>query len=160
MNYTLEVKGMHCASCVGRVERALARVPGVELAVVSLLGEKASVHGNDQVTSQQLMQAVEKAGFQASSSQPVQAPDLLARWSVGLLLGALIMTGVFLQSAYDMYDPDYGYTVLLGIGGVFVMGVGALLAGVVLMIVWNIVAPPFFRGETLHHDTPVLVPDV
>ena len=85
---------MHCASCVGRVERALARVPGVELAVVSLLGEKASVHGNDQVTSQQLMQAVEKAGFQASSSQPVQAPDLLARWSVGLLLGALIMTSM------------------------------------------------------------------
>ena len=76
------------------------------------------------------------------------------------LLGALIMTGVFLQSAYDMYDPDYGYTVLLGIGGVFVMGVGALLVGVALMIVWNIVAPPFFRGETLHHDTPVLVPDV
>ena len=85
---------MHCASCVGRVERALARVPGVELAVVSLLGEKASVHGNDQVTSQQLMQAVEKAGFQASSSQPVRAPDLLARWSVGLLLGALIMTSM------------------------------------------------------------------
>ena len=47
----------------------------------------------------------------------------------------------------------------MGIGGVFVMGMGALLAGVVVMIIWNIVAPPFFRGETLHRDTPVLVPD-
>lgn len=90
-NYTIEVKGMHCASCVGRVERALARVPGVELAVVSLLGEKASVRGNHQVTPEQLVQAVEKAGFQASSSQPVQVPNLLARWLVGLLLGSLIM---------------------------------------------------------------------
>ena len=91
MHFTLEVKGMHCASCVGRVERALGKVPGVELAVVSLLGEKASVHGNDQITSQQLVQAVEKAGFQASSNQPLQAPKLLARWVVGLTLGALIM---------------------------------------------------------------------
>ena len=96
VHYTLEVKGMHCASCVGRVERALGKVPGVELAVVSLLGEKASVHGNDQVTSQQLVQAVEKAGFLASSSQAVQAPNLLARWMVGLLFGTLIMGGMSL----------------------------------------------------------------
>ena len=75
------------------------------------------------------------------------------------LLGGLIMAAVFVRSAFDMYDPDYGYTVLMGIGGVFVMGMGALLAGVVVMIIWNIVAPPFFRGETLHRDTPVLVPD-
>ena len=75
------------------------------------------------------------------------------------LLGALIMTAVFVKSAIDMYNPDYGYTVLFDIGGVFVMGVGALAAGVVCMIIWNILAPPFFRGETLHRDTPVLVPD-
>lgn len=75
------------------------------------------------------------------------------------LLGGLIMAGVFVKSAIDMYDPDYGYTVLFDIGGVFVMGMGALLAGVVFMIIWNIIAPPFFRGETLHRDTPVLVPE-
>ncbi len=75
------------------------------------------------------------------------------------LLGAVIMTAVFVKSAIDMYDPDYGYTVLFDIGGVFVMGIGSLLAGVVFMIIWNVIAPPFFRGETLHHDTPILVPD-
>ena len=91
MNFTIEVKGMHCASCVGRVERQLARVPGVELAVVSLLGEKASVQGNDQVTSESLVQAIEKAGYQASASQPVRPVALWPRWSLGLLLGSLSM---------------------------------------------------------------------
>jgi len=91
MNFTIEVKGMHCASCVRRVERQLARVPGVELAVVSLLGEKASVQGSDQVTSQSLVQAIEKAGYQASASQPVRPVALWPRWSLGLLLGSLSM---------------------------------------------------------------------
>ncbi len=91
MNFTIEVKGMHCASCVGRVERQLAKVPGVELAVVSLLGEKASVQGSDQVTSQSLLQAIEKAGYQASASQPLRPVALWPRWSLGLLLGSLSM---------------------------------------------------------------------
>lgn len=81
---------MHCASCVGRVERALSKVPGVETAVVSLLSEKASVRG--QVTSEQLVQAIEKAGFQAASSGPIEAPALLPRWALGLVLGAISMT--------------------------------------------------------------------
>ena len=48
------------------------------------------------------------------------------------LLGALLLTGAFVKSAIDMLDPDYGYTVIFGIGGVFVVGVGSLLLGVVL----------------------------
>lgn len=50
-------------------------------------------------------------------------------------------------------------TVISDRGGVFVMGIGALLLGVVLMIIWQLKAPPFFRGETLHQDTPILVPE-
>src|SRR3546814_6815156 len=45
------------------------------------------------------------------------------------LLGALMLTYAFVQSAIDMYDVDYGYTVLLGIGGTFVVGIGALAVG-------------------------------
>ena len=36
---------------------------------------------------------------------------------------------------------------------------GHHMVGLVLMIIWRIVAPPFFRGETLNRDTPTLVPD-
>ena len=32
-----------------------------------------------------------------------------------------------------MFNPNYGYTVLFGIGGVLVIGIGALLLGVVLV---------------------------
>ncbi|KJC63239.1 amino acid/polyamine/organocation transporter, APC superfamily [Agreia bicolorata] len=77
------------------------------------------------------------------------------------LLGGLMLTAAFVQSAIDMLDPDYGYTVLFGIGGVFVIGVGSLLVGAVVMVVWYFFpsAKPFFRGESLNRETPVLVPE-
>src|SRR6202795_1430566 len=37
------VKGMHCAACVGKVERALLGVPGVKTAAVNLATERATV---------------------------------------------------------------------------------------------------------------------
>jgi P-type Cu+ transporter len=40
---TLPVRGMHCAACVGKVERVLAGVPGVEEASVNLATERATV---------------------------------------------------------------------------------------------------------------------
>ncbi|HEY0136840.1 MAG TPA: heavy metal-associated domain-containing protein, partial [Nannocystis sp.] len=39
----LPIEGMTCASCVSRVEKALAKVPGVERASVNLATESASV---------------------------------------------------------------------------------------------------------------------
>lgn len=77
------------------------------------------------------------------------------------LLGALLLTAAFAFSVVDMLDPDYGYTVLFGVGGVFVVGVGSLLVAVLVMIVWSFFpgAKPFFRGEALNRDTAVLVPD-
>jgi amino acid transporter len=77
------------------------------------------------------------------------------------LLGALMLTAAFVFSAIDMVDPDYGYTVIWGIGGVFVVGVGSLAVGVVLMVLWFLFAgsKPFFRGESLNRETPILVPE-
>jgi amino acid transporter len=45
------------------------------------------------------------------------------------------------------------------IGGVFLIGAVTAIVGVVLMIIWRITAPPFFRGETLNRQTATLVPD-
>ncbi|MEU1972362.1 APC family permease [Microbacterium sp. NPDC019599] len=77
------------------------------------------------------------------------------------LLGAVMLTYAFVQSAIDMWDVDYGYSVLLGVGGSFVMGIGALAVGVLLMFLWFFFprAKPFFRGESLNEDTEVLVPE-
>ena len=61
---TLPVEGMTCASCVGRVERALKAVPGVASAAVNLATERADLRLNAPVPRAALVAAVEKAGYQ------------------------------------------------------------------------------------------------
>lgn len=46
---------------------------------------------------------------------------------------------------------------MFGIGSVFVIGVGLLLLGVVIMLVMQRRSPAFFRGEVLTQETPALV---
>ncbi len=60
---SLPIEGMTCASCVTRVEKALARVPGVSSATVNLATERAAVQLGEAVDPQLLTAAVEKAGF-------------------------------------------------------------------------------------------------
>lgn len=61
---TLTVRGMHCQSCVKRVERALAGVPGVTSARVDLLEERATVDYTAGSTSEAaLKQVVTGLGF-------------------------------------------------------------------------------------------------
>ncbi len=62
----LQVGGMTCASCVGRVERALKKVPGVQGASVNLATERAAVQVNDGTDVGALIAAVAKAGYEAS----------------------------------------------------------------------------------------------
>lgn len=76
------------------------------------------------------------------------------------LLGGVAMALAFGQSAYDMIQPDYGYTAFGPIGGVFVLGVGMLVLGVPLMLAcFAFGTKRFFRGETLTAETEVKVPD-
>jgi heavy metal translocating P-type ATPase len=61
----LSVAGMTCASCVGRVEKALKAVPGVSNATVNLATERASITAAGGVSASALIQAVAKAGYEA-----------------------------------------------------------------------------------------------
>jgi amino acid transporter len=72
---------------------------------------------------------------------------------LGPFLGGAMLLGAFVIAAYQYADPEYGSTTLFGIGGVFIIGIGALLLGVVVMLISNMVAPAFFRGETLAKRT-------
>jgi Cu+-exporting ATPase len=65
--WTLAIKGMTCASCAGRVEKALLKVSGVVTAEINLALETAQVSAIDKVTTQQLVDAVVAAGYQAQS---------------------------------------------------------------------------------------------
>jgi P-type Cu+ transporter len=57
------VEGMTCASCVARVEKALAATPGVQQASVNFATEEASVKAGSEVSLNTLKAAVEKAGY-------------------------------------------------------------------------------------------------
>ncbi|CAI8978719.1 Cu(+) exporting P-type ATPase [Pseudomonas chlororaphis] len=62
----LNIGGMTCASCVGRVERALSKVAGVTRVSVNLANERAHVDLLGQVDSADLIAAVDKAGYSAT----------------------------------------------------------------------------------------------
>jgi Cu+-exporting ATPase len=64
----LDIEGMTCASCAARVERALARVPGITGASVNLATERATVRAAVPLAPadvQRLVEAVVGAGYQA-----------------------------------------------------------------------------------------------
>ncbi|MFM0203909.1 heavy metal translocating P-type ATPase [Paraburkholderia fungorum] len=77
----LDIGGMTCASCAMRVEKALAKVPGVTRASVNLATEKASVDSDAAVDPDTLASAVRKAGYEATPAAlpdftPAQAPQV------------------------------------------------------------------------------------
>ena len=69
----LSIGGMTCASCVGRVERALGKVAGVKSVSVNLANERAHLELLGQVDPALLISAVSKAGYSASLWQSEQS---------------------------------------------------------------------------------------
>jgi len=65
----LPVAGMTCASCVGRVERALQKVPGVRAVSVNLATETATVELDSPVTVEALAAAVVQAGYEVGHQE-------------------------------------------------------------------------------------------
>ena len=61
----LAIEGMTCASCVGRVERALKAVPGVTAAAVNLATNRAQVTHLPDIAAASLIEAVRAAGYSA-----------------------------------------------------------------------------------------------
>ncbi|WP_428372684.1 heavy metal translocating P-type ATPase, partial [Pelagibacterium lentulum] len=71
----LPIEGMTCASCVGRVEKALKAVPGVESATVNLATERADVMASGPVDRQALVRSIEEAGYSVPSAATELAID-------------------------------------------------------------------------------------
>lgn len=60
---SLPVSGMTCASCVGRVERAISAIPGVKTASVNLATERADVTFIGAADPHAVVEAIERAGY-------------------------------------------------------------------------------------------------
>src|SRR5258708_39375682 len=72
------------------------------------------------------------------------------------LLGALILFGFFGYACHVFWAADYGNTFWTmpfsphwAIGGVFLTGIGALVLGIPLMLIYRFVRPGSFRGQTI-----------
>ena len=63
--HRLQVSGMHCASCPLLIDDFLLDVPGVQSARTDLKSGVASVETGSEVTVEQLLQAVQQAGYSA-----------------------------------------------------------------------------------------------
>jgi Cu+-exporting ATPase len=78
-----QIDGMSCASCVGRVEKALLKLPGVLTASVNLATEKATVEALSRVAFSELQAAITKAGYTAhpvATQQPEATSARLPEW--------------------------------------------------------------------------------
>jgi P-type Cu+ transporter len=76
--FTLDISGMTCASCVGRVEKALNTAPGVEAASVNLATEQAKIriNTNSGLKINDIIALVQKTGYEAKISPPHGIPEL------------------------------------------------------------------------------------
>lgn len=76
------------------------------------------------------------------------------------LLGGIGLTAVLAVTLRDSFSPDYGSGAEIGgVGLVFILGVGLIATGLILLAIQRAQDPAFFRGETLKTDTPALVVD-
>ena len=108
--FTLDISGMTCASCVGRVEKALDKIPGVEAASVNLATEQAKIRVNADsgVKIDDIIALVQKTGYSAKISAPHGIPELapsklfwgtdgLGRVILGFSLSAPLFLPMFLM---------------------------------------------------------------
>ena len=82
------------------------------------------------------------------------ARDFMMRGVVPLL-GGLILLVVFVYGLIQYAKPDWltddngNNVTIFGFGAVAVVGVGALVLGVIVMVIWWFLSPDYFRGRTL-----------
>ena len=101
------IQGMHCASCVQNIEKALLRTRGVTKAAVNLATEKARVEYIPSETSlKEIKEVIEQAGYRVLEVPPEEEPadverivrekeykKLKLKFFIGLALGILIFLG-------------------------------------------------------------------
>src|SRR5581483_5367607 len=116
----LPVRGMHCAACVGKVERALQAVPGVVTASVNLATERARVElGPRPPALPELRAAVAAAGYTIPEEiavtpagrerEQAERAREIARLRVRVIVGAVLSFPVLLGSMPDVFPWASGW---------------------------------------------------
>ncbi|MEQ8693821.1 MAG: heavy metal translocating P-type ATPase [Gammaproteobacteria bacterium] len=135
----LDVEGMTCASCVSRVEKALARSPGVTHAVVNFATGRASVQAVGGLDSAVLVAAVADAGYGARLVDRGRDPDTeresrtreLSRLRQSLVLAASLSLPIFVLEMGSHLVGTFGLWVDTAIGRQTVLYLSFVLASIV-----------------------------
>jgi len=102
----LHLTGMTCSSCVGTIESALNKVPGVK-AVVNLAMESAHVIAPVNITEQDLIAVISKAGYKASAFKGERESfEKSNRLGARVFLTLLLTVPVLLISMFDSWHEQ------------------------------------------------------
>ena len=107
MKTRLDITGMHCASCANSIKNQLLNVDGVEDATVNYAAETATVTHADTVAREQLVAAVQAAGYNVTEEVPDNNGDhghaetgttytkrrMLTAWAITIPLALLMFAG-------------------------------------------------------------------
>ena len=128
-HWTLPIDGMSCASCVGRVEKALAALPGVREVQVNLATEVAQVEADAGVSFDGLRAVVEKAGYQVpEASVSLQIGGMSCASCVGRVEKALAKVPGVVSAEVNLATETAALHLLPGAGGQ--VDAGAAIAAV------------------------------
>lgn len=158
---TFSIKGMHCASCVRILERALKKVDGVTEANVNLANTKATVtYDANKVKDTYLESAVAKVGYKALINEEIKSEeeekkekqkelkDLRNKVILSLISGSLILWGSFpgLMNTAPVILQNFWVQLLLATPVQFWAGLGFYQATI-----------PALKHRTANMDTLVAI---
>ena len=106
----IAIGGMTCASCSGRVERALKKVPGVQEAAVNLATETARiVYADSEQMQARLRRAVRDAGYEVRTPAQVDALETISPWAGfgPVAVGALLSAPLALPMVGDLFGQHW-----------------------------------------------------
>lgn len=129
MIHTYKLNGMHCGSCVGRVQEALQAVEGVKKVAVSLQPQEAVVSMNQPIDTAILDRAVKKAGAYSLTDE-VQIIDTMGGHNSGhqpQKMDVLTASSPFVAAATDVPNPSVTTYKPLLIILAFILGVTVLV---------------------------------
>ena len=124
----VDIQGMTCASCVGRVERKLRKIPGVDPAV-NLPLESARVIVPDGVSDEQIVETINSAGYTAHLKNGPRAgagtnasasgggnhhstPSMNGDFTDRIIYAAILGVPIFLISMFPSFQfPNWGWVV-------------------------------------------------
>ena len=126
----VDIQGMTCASCVGRVERKLRKIPGVDPAV-NLPLESARVIVPEGVSDEQIVETINNAGYTAHLKNGPRAgagtnasasdgggqhttPSMNGGFTDRIIYAAILGVPIFLISMFPAFQfPNWGWVVAI-----------------------------------------------